>query len=204
MALPAMETRGSHRWRQPPLNPLLMKTTTITLLAAAAAFGFTACDQAKETAADAAAQARSVAAEAAAQSKEIAAKAESSFPGLKAKAAGALETAKAAGNNALAKGGDILHNAKDWGLEKMGVPEADGLLDGFGLLIKEATTAVQTGMTGEKATALKAKWDKLYAKSSEAIKPLPPEQQEKLKAILATMKAKWDELMTRSESGAVQ
>lgn len=181
-----------------------MKTTTITLLAAAAAFGFTACDQAKETADAAAAKAKSAAAEAAAQTKEVAAKAEASIPDLKAKAAGALETAKAAGNDALAKGGDMLATAKEWGLEKMGVPEADGLLDGFGLLIAEAKTAVQTGMTGEKATALKAKWDELYAKSSETIKNLAPEQQEKLKAILATVKAKWDELMAKSEGAPVQ
>ena len=199
-----METSRAHRRCKHQLNPLLMKSTTITLLAAAAAFGFTACDKAKETAAEAAAKAKGAAAEAAAQGKEIAAKAESSIPDLKAKAAEAVETAKAAGNDALAKGGDMLATAKEWGLEKMGVPEADGLLDGFGLLIAEANTAVQTGMTGEKATALKAKWDELYAKSSETIKNLAPEQQEKLKAILATVKAKWDEMMAKSEGGAVQ
>jgi hypothetical protein len=186
-----------------------MKTTVITLITAAAVLGLSACDQqARESAAQAAEKAKAEAEAAVAKAKEAtadaAAKAESSLPDLKAKAAGAMEAAKTAGNDALAKGGELLGTAKEWGLEKMGVPEADGLLDGFKTLIEEAKVAIQGGMTGEKATALKAKWDELYAKSADTIKNLAPEKQEKLKAILATVKAKWDEMMQKAEGGAVQ
>lgn len=188
-----------------------MKTNTILLLGAAAALSLTACDQAK----DAAAEAKAVAAKAQAAAAEATAKAEAAMPGLKEKAAaamdsakeagaGALDSAKAAGSDALAKGGSMIDSAKEWGLEKMGVPEADGLLEGFGTLIGEAKAAVAGGMNGEKAAALKAKWDELYAKSADTIKNLDPAKQEKLKAILATVKAKWDELMAQSKDGAVQ
>jgi hypothetical protein len=184
-----------------------MKTSTLTLLAAAS-LGLTACDQAKDAAAEAAAKAKAAAAEAAA-------KAEAAAPDLKEKAAaamdsakeagaGALDKVKAAGSDALAKGGNMIDAAKEWGFEKMGVPEADGLLEGFGTLIAEAKAAVASGMNGEKAAALKAKWDGLYAKSADTIKNLAPEQQEKMKAILATLKAKWDELMAKSKDGAVE
>ena len=174
-----------------------MKSTAQLIVTAAAALNLSACDQAKDAAA------------------EASAKAEAAMPALKDKAtaamdaaknagSGALEQAKAAGAEAMAKGGSMIDAAKEWGLEKMGVPEADGLLEGFGTLIAEAKVAVAGGMNGEKAAALKTKWDELYAKSSETIKNLAPEQQEKLRAILATVKAKWDELMAKSKDGAVQ
>lgn len=184
-----------------------MKTKTLTLLTAAS-LGLTACDQAKDTAAEAAAKTKAAAAEAAA-------KAEAAAPALKEKAAaamesakeagaGALESAKSAGSEALAKSGSMIDAAKEWGLEKMGVPEADGLLEGFGTLIAEAKASVASGMNGEKATALKTKWDELYAKSTDTIKNLAPEQQEKMKAILATVKTKWDEMMAKAKDGAAE
>lgn len=177
----------------------LMKTSAIALITAAAALCFTACDQAKVSAEKAKAEAAEAVAKAREATADATAKAESAMPGLKAKAAGAVDAAKTAGADALAKGGELLGTAKEWGLEKMGVPEADGLLDGFQTLIEEAKVAIQGGLTGEKATALKAKWDELYAKSSGTIKNLAPEKQEKLNAILATVKAKWDEMMTKAE-----
>lgn len=182
-----------------------MKTKAISLITAAAAvLGLAACDQAKESAEKAKAEAAAAVAKTKEAAADAAAKAEASLPDLKAKAAGAMEAAKTAGSDALAKGGELLDSAKEWGLEKMGVPEADGLLDGFKTLIDEAKAAIQSGLTGEKATALKAKWDALYAKSADTIKNLAPEQQEKLKGILATVKAKWDEMMKKAEGGATQ
>ena len=185
-----------------------MKINAITLLAAAAALGLTACDKAKEAAADASTKAKAAAAEAAA-------KAEAAMPGLTEKATAALDSAKdasatalddakAASTDVLAKGTSMIDAAKSWGLEKMGVPEADGLMEGFGTLIGEAQAAVATGMNGEKAAALKAKWDALYASSADTIKNLDPAKQEKLQAIIATVKAKWDELMTKSAGGTVE
>lgn len=172
-------------------------TASIPLLSVIAALGLSSCDKVKE--AEAAAREK-----AAALATEAKAKADAAMPDLKDKATAALDSAKAAGAGALAKGGSLIDSAKDWGLEKMGVPEADGLLAGFGTLIAEAKTAVQGGMSGEKATALKAKWDDLYAKSTDTIKNLAPDKQEKLKAILATVKAKWDELMASSAGGTAQ
>lgn len=177
----------------------MTKTTAITLITAAAALGLSACDQAKVSAEKAKAEAAEAVAKAKEATADATAKAEAAMPDLQAKAAGAVDAAKAAGAEAIAKGGDMLDTAKEWGLEKMGVPEADGLLEGFKTLIEEAKVAIQSGLTGEKATALKAKWDELYAKSADTIKNLAPEKQEKLKAILATVKAKWDEMMTKAE-----
>ncbi len=185
-----------------------MKTTAITLITAAAALGFAACDRATESAPQAADKAKAEAAQAAANVKEAtadaAARTEAAMPGLKAKASEALDAAKAAGSDALAKGGEMWGTAKEWGLEKMGVPEADGMLDGFKTLIDEAKTAIQSGLTGEKAAALRSKWDELYAKSADTIKNLAPEKQEKLKAIMETMKAKWEEMMKKAEGAKVE
>ncbi len=212
---PGME--GNNRTIR-PTTTTDMKVTTITILAAAG-LGLTACDQAKDAASEAAAKTKAAAAEASA-------KADAAMPDLKAKAANAvdsakaagaealdsakaagaeaMDSAKAAGSDALAKGGSMIDSAKEWGLEKMGVPEADGLLEGFGTLIGEAKAAVAGGLSGEKAAALKGKWDALYAKSTDTIKNLDPAKQEKLKAILATVKAKWDELMSKAQNGTVQ
>lgn len=170
---------------------------SIPLLSVIAALGLSSCEKAKE--AEAAAREKAAALATAAK-----ATADAAMPDLKDKATAALDSAKEAGAGALAKGGSLIDSAKDWSLEKMGVPEADGLLAGFGTLIAEAKTAVQGGMSGEKATALKAKWDELYTKSTESIKNLAPDKQEKLKAILATVKAKWDELMASSAGGTAQ
>jgi hypothetical protein len=184
-----------------------MKTKTQVLLSAVAVLGFTACDQAKDAATQAADKAKAAATEAADKAKAATAeavdKAKAEAPDLKSKLSAAAAEAKAAGADALAKGGDMLDTAKAWGLEKMGVPEADGLLEGFGKLIEEGRAAVASGMNSEKATALKAKWDEQYAKASEAIKTMAPEQQEKMKAILAKVKAKWDEMLTKAD-GSVQ
>lgn len=171
--------------------------STLPLLLAAATLSLTACDQAQKAAAEAEAKAKAAAAEAKA-------KTEAAMPGLKDKANEALNSAKEAGAGALDKGKEMAGAAMDWTKEKLGIPEADGLLEGFQALFAEAKTAVSEGMTGEKATALKAKWDTLYAKSADTLKNLAPEQQEKLKGILATIKAKWDELMEKSKDGAVQ
>jgi hypothetical protein len=185
-----------------------MKTTAITLITAFAALGLSACDRATESAAQAADKAKAEAAEAVAKAKKATADAtartEAAMPDLKAKASNAVDAAKTAGADALAKGSELLGTAKEWGLEKMGVPEADGLLDGFKTLIDEAKMAIQGGLTGEKAAALKAKWDELYAKSADTIKNLAPEKQEKLKAILETMKAKWEEMMKKAEGAKVE
>lgn len=187
-----------------------MKTTALFLLATAA-LGLTSCDKAKDAATEAAAKAEAAAAEATVRTREAAAKAEGAMPELKEKANAALDAVKEAGAGALEKGKEALDKGKelagaamDWTKQKLGIPEADGLLDGFKALFEEAKTAVNSGMTSEKSTALKAKWDELYAKSSDTIKTLAPEQQEKLKAILTTIKAKWDELMEKSKDGAVQ
>jgi ABC-type enterochelin transport system substrate-binding protein len=168
-----------------------MNKIALTLLSAITALGFTSCDKAKEEVAGAEAKAKALAAEATAKAKAAA-------PDLQAKATEALNSAKTAGAGALTKGGELLDTAKDWGLEKMGVPEADGLLDGFKSLIDEAKTTVQGGMNGEKASALKGKWDTLYTKANETITNLAPDKQEKLKAILAMVKTKWDELMAKA------
>ena len=184
-----------------------MKTTTITLLAAAAAFGFTACDQAKETAAEAAAKAKDAAAEAAAQTKEAAAqgRSRSAIPDLKAKAAGCPEKPpRPPGTTPSTKAEDTARYRRGLDDTKNSVCRRPMACWRFRFAHRGSQNRRQTGMTGEKATALKAKWDDLYAKSSETIKNLAPEQQEKLKAILATVKAKWDELMAKSEGGAVQ
>lgn len=183
-----------------------MKTTRLILpfLTAAAAVSLTACDEAK----DAAAEAKKAAAEAAA-------KAEAAAPGLKAKAsealekaeeagASALEKAKAAGAGAFEKSKELLGDASDWTKQKLGIPEADGLLDGFKHLFEEARTAVSNGMTSEKAAALRAKWDAAYASATERMKTMAPEHQEKLKAALATVKAKWDELLEKSKNGTIE
>ncbi len=182
--------------------------TTLTFLTVAAAISLTSCDQAKDAAAEATAKAKAAATEATAKAQAAAAeaktKAEGAMPDLKAKATAAMEAAKEAGAGALDKTKELADAAGDWTKQKLGIPEADGMLEGFHALFAEAKTAVSNGMTGEKATALKAKWDDLYAKSSESIKNLAPEQQEKVKSILAAIKAKWDELMEKSKDGAVQ
>ena len=174
-----------------------MKITALTLLSTTAAIGLTACDQAKETATEAAAKTKAVAAEASA-------KAEAAMPGLKEKASAALDAARAAGSGALDKTKEMAGAATDWTKQKLGIPEADGLLDGFHGLFKEAKEAVNTGMNNEKSAALRAKWDALYAKSAEKMKTLAPEQQEKLKSLIAVIKTKWDELLEKSKDGAVQ
>ncbi len=171
-----------------------MKITTITLLSAAA-LGFTACDQAKDAAAEAKAAAQTAAAKAEAAAPDLKAKAASAMEAAKEAGADALDKAKAAGGEAFDKSRDMAASVMDWTKEKLGIPEADGLLDGFKGLFEEAKAAVSSGMTGEKATALKAKWDALYAKSSDTIKNLSPDQQGKLKSILAVIKTKWDELL---------
>lgn len=181
---------------------------TLRILLTAGAFGLPACDQAKDAAAEASAQAKASAAEASA-------KAEAAMPNFKQKATEAMDAAKeagaiafdkakAAGSKAVTKGSSAIDSAREWGLEKMGVPEADGLLEGFGILIAEAKAAVSSGMNGEKAAVLKAKWDTLYAKSADTIKNLDPARQEKLKAILASVKAKWDDLMAKPKDGTVE
>ena len=159
-----------------------MKTTTLTILAAAAALGLSACDQAKEVTAEAKEAAITAEAKAKAMAEAAAAKAgsatdklEAALPGLKAKAADAMAKAKTAGGEALKKGREMADAAADWTKAKLGIPEADGMLEGFHSLFAEAKEAVNTGMNGEKATALKAKWDVLYAKSAETMKKLGPE-----------------------------
>lgn len=180
-----------------------MKTTTQVFLSALAVIGLTSCDQAKEAASQAADKAKAAATEAAEKAKaatsEAVDKAGVVAPDFKDKLNAAAAEAKAAGAGALAKGSTMLDTAKTWGLEKMGVPEADGLLDGFGKLIEEGRAAVASGMNSEKASALKAKWDVQYAKASESIKTMAPEQQEKMKAMLAKVKAKWDEMLTKAD-----
>jgi hypothetical protein len=186
------------RTQNPSTNNIMKPSiASISLLSIIAALGLSSCDQAREAEAAAREKAAAVAAEAKAKATAV-------MPDLKDKAAAALESAKEAGAGAIAKGGDLIDGAKDWGLEKMGVPEADGLLAGFGTLIAEAKTAVQGGISGEQAAALKAKWDALYAKSAETIKNLAPDKQEKMKTILDSVKAKWDELMASSKGGTVQ
>ena len=174
-----------------------MKNIALTLFTAAAACGLTACDQAKDAYADASAKAKEAAIEAKA-------KAEAAAPGLKEKATAALDSAKDAGAGAFDKTKEWANAAGDWTKQKLGIPEADGLLEGFQTLFVEAKTAVSNGMTGEKATALRAKWDAQYAKTSESIKNLAPEQQEKIKSVIAVIKTKWDELLAKPKEGAVQ
>ena len=181
-----------------PIATLLpMKTTFPILLVVTTAVALTSCDQAKETATEAAAKTKAVAVEASA-------KAEAAMPGLKEKASAAMDAARAAGSEALDKTKEMAGAAKDWTKEKLGIPEADGLLDGFHGLFAEARQAVNTGMNSEKASALRAKWDALYASSTEKMKTLAPEQQEKLKALIGVIKTKWDELLEKSKNGAVE
>ena len=186
-----------------------MKTSPLTILAVAAAMAFTSCDKAKEAAVEAETKAKAAAKAAEAAAAAAAEKAKSStekmkeaLPGLKAKATDVLESAKNAGAGALHKGKEMADSAVDWSKAKLGIPEADGLLEGFMGLFNEAKTAVNDGMNGEKATALKAKWDEMEVKASETMKTLGPEVQAKFKPILETIKAKWDELMKKSEESS--
>jgi len=188
-----------------------MKKTTLTLLAAAAALGLSACDQAKEATAEAKeaavaaeAKAKAVAEAAAAKAGSATDKLEAALPGIKAKAADAMAKAKTAGSEALDKSKVMADAAADWTKAKLGIPEADGMLEGFHALFAEAKEAVNTGMNSEKASVLKGKWDTLYAKSAETMKNLGPETEAKLKPILDTIKAKWDELLEKSKGGTVQ
>ena len=174
-----------------------MKITALTLCLITTALGLTACDQAKQTATEAAAKTKAVAAEASA-------KAEAAMPGLKEKASAAMDAARAAGSGALDKTKEMAGAATDWTKQKLGIPEADGMLEGFHGLFNEAKEAVNNGMNSEKATALRAKWDALYASSTEKMKTLAPEQQEKLKDLIGVIKTKWDELLEKPKDGAVQ
>lgn len=171
-----------------------MKAIALTL--AAAAITLTSCDQAKDAANAAATKAKAAAA-------EVKAEAEAAAPDLKAKAANAIDAAKAAGAGALddakAKAGELA----DWTKAKLGIPEADGVLDGFRTLFDEAKAAVAAGMTGEKATALKAKWDALQTSTAAQLEKLAPEHKEKLQSLLTVIKSKWDELMSQSKDGKV-
>jgi hypothetical protein len=124
------------------------------------------------------------------------------LPGLKAKATDVLESAKNAGAEALHKSKEMADTAMEWSKAKLGIPEADGLLEGFVGLFNEAKAAVSNGMNGEKAAALKAKWDEMEAKASETMKKLGPEVQAKFKPLLEAIKVKWDELMKKSKEGS--
>ena len=173
-----------------------MKATALTLAAAAAALTLSSCDQAKDAANEAAAKAKAAAA-------EVKTEAEAAAPGLKEKAANALDAAKTAGAGALDEAKAKAADLADWTKAKLGVPEADGVLDGFRGLFDEAKAAVASGMTGEKATALKAKWDALQTSTAAQIDKLAPEHKEKLQHLLTVIKAKWDQMLEQSKDGKV-
>ncbi len=181
-----------------------MKNIAIACLSAAAALTLSACDKAKETAAETNAAAA-----------DAAAKTEGAMAGMKVKAAAAMESAKDAASSAVDAAGDatsaavdktkdMANSAMDWTKQKLGIPEADGVLDSFKSLFAEAREAINSGMNGEKAAALKEKWNTAYAEAKDSMKNLAPEQQEKLKAILATIKAKWDAMMSAAEAKAAE
>ncbi len=172
-----------------------MKVTPI-LLAAAATFALSACDQAKDAATEAAAKAKAAAA-------EVKTQAEAAAPDFKAKAEHAMDAAKSAGADALDQAKEKAGDLADWTKAKLGIPEADGVLDGFRSLFDEAKTAVAGGMTGEKAAALKEKWAALQASTAEKIEKLAPEHKAKLEHLITVIKSKWDLLMEQSKDGKV-
>jgi hypothetical protein len=184
-----------------------MKSTAL-LLSTAALLGLASCDQAKDAASKAQSAASAAAEGAKASATDLAADAKASAADLaadaKATAVKATEAATAAGAEALDKTKELTASALDWTTEKLGIPQADGLLDSFKSLFAEAKTAASGGLTGDKATALKAKWDTLSSQAAETIKGLAPEQQEKLSQILSLMKSKWDELMAKPADGAAK
>jgi len=183
-----------------------MKTSPLMIPAMVAAMAFTSCDKAKEAAVEAEtkakASAEAAAAVAAEKAKSSTEKMKEALPGLKAKATDVMESAKNAGSEALHKGKEMADTATEWSKAKLGIPEADGVLEGFVGLFNEAKAAVNSGLNGEKATALKAKWDDMEAKASETMKTLGPEVQAKFKPILETIKVKWDELMKNTKEGS--
>lgn len=175
-----------------------MKTAAL-LLSSAALLGLSACDQAKDTAAkaqsaasSAAEGAKSTAADLAAEAKTAAADVAQSAQQTAAKA---TDAAAEVGAEALDKSKELANSALDWTTQKLGIPEADGLLAGFKSLFAEAQDTVSGGLTGDKALALKAKWDALSTQASETLKGLAPEQKEKLSGLLTLIKSKWDALM---------
>lgn len=166
-----------------------MKTAPSLLLVSALAATLTACDKAKEAAAEAKAQAAEAVENAKPAVNDAAEKAKDASTDLFSK------TKELAGD-ALKKGKELGGEAVDFTKEKLGIPETDGLIQGLGGIIGEARDAVKNGKLQEKAGELKVKWDAAYAKAEAELSKLAPEKQEKLKAILQTIKAKWDELIS--------
>lgn len=163
----------------------MKRTPTLFLLAA---LSLSACDKAKEVSAEAsvkAGKAMEKAAEAGAGAAEKS----------KEAATGMMEKTKEFAGDALAKTKELGGDAMDFTKEKLGIPEADGLLSGFSGLLAEAKEAVSAGNIKEKAAGLKTKWDELQAKAESTMANLAPEKQEKFKAFLATIKTKWDQLI---------
>lgn len=167
-----------------------MKTAPSLLLVSALATALTACDKAKETAAEAKAQAAEAVEKAKPAVNDAAEKAKDASSDLFSK------TKELAGD-ALKKGKELGGEAVDFTKEKLGIPETDGLIEGLGGILSEARDAVKNGKLQEKAGELKTKWDAAYAKAEAEISKLAPEKQEKLKAILQAIKTKWDELTSQ-------
>ena len=181
-----------------------MKTTALLLSSAALLLGLSACDQAKDAATKAQSAALSAAEAAKSAAANLAADAKSTAAGTTQSAqdtaAKATEAAAALGADALDKGKELAASALDWTTQKLGTPGADSVLADFKKLFTEAQSAVQGGLTSDKALELKAKWDALSAQASETLKGLTPEQKEKLSGLLDFMKSKWDALLAPAAS----
>lgn len=163
-----------------------MKCISIPILLAA--FSLSACDKAKEVSTDAPAKAG----DAMENAREAGADAAEET---RAAASGALEKTREMAGKVMAKTKELGAEAMDFAKDKLGIPEADGLLSGFSGLLAEAREAVSAGNIKEKADELKIKWDDLQARAESTMAKLAPEKQEKLKAVLATIKTKWDQLI---------
>lgn len=182
-----------------------MKTSHLLLLSAAA-LTLAACDQARDAATETAAQVEAAAKKAAAESRETASdledEAEAAKPGLKEKAASAMKSVRSAGSEALEKSKDWAGDAVDWTKQKIASPEAQTMIDRFQTLFADAKREINEGLTSEKAADLRAKWDDLYAKTTDGIQNMAPKQQEQVKAVLATLKEKWEAMLAKSEKKA--
>lgn len=172
---------------KPPLLPALLGSLLF----------LTACDQAAD-------EARKAAQEAAAAAERAAAEAKAAAPDLKTRAAEALKSVKSAGSEAYGKSRELAGGALDWTQEKLGIPEADGVLDSFKALFLEAKQEVTQGMTPEKAQALRKKWDDMTVRTEERLRNLAPEQQARAREMLERVRNRWDELLRKSEKGTIE